>query len=159
LVDGGLGCPRLLLRRPRVDVNCPDLVMGNTALHYSAGVDNVDSLKLLVAHPTITSLNTSNNMGFTPLMSAVFCGGINCVKELARVPRVALDTRHYRGSTLEEVAREMRHDEVLEVLREAKRWREMRSQLEVMLTRQQERRRRGEGRLEGPLCPVAFRPC
>merc|ERR1719319_752837 len=145
---------RLLLRRPRVDVNCPDLVMGNTALHYSAGVDNVDSLKLLVAHPTITSLNTSNNMGFTPLMSAVFCGGINCVKELARVPRVALDTRHYRGSTLEEVAREMRHDEVLEVLREAKRWREMRSQLEVMLTRQQERRRRGEGRLEGPLCPV-----
>ena len=39
----------------------------------------------------------------------------------ARVPRVALDTRHYRGSTLEEVAREMRHDEVLEVLREAKR--------------------------------------
>ena len=130
MVDGGLGSPRLLLRRPRVDVNCPDLVMGNTALHYrwgvvwwamvwygtvwygtvrygmvwygmvrygmvqygmvwygtslplSAGVDNVDSLKLLVAHPTITSLNTSNNMGFTPLMSAVFCGGINCVKEL-----------------------------------------------------------------------------
>ena len=34
MVDGGLGCPRLLLRRPRVDVNCPDLVMGNTALHY-----------------------------------------------------------------------------------------------------------------------------
>ena len=34
---------------------------------------------------------------------------------------MALDTRHYRGSTLEEVAREMRHDEVLEVLREAKR--------------------------------------
>ena len=39
------------------------------------------------------------------------------------------------------------------------RWREMRSQLEVMLTRQQERRRRGEGRLEGPLCPVVFKPC
>merc|ERR1719319_925421 len=86
---------RLLLRRPRVDVNCPDLVMGNTALHYSAGVDNVDSLKLLVAHPTITSLNTSNNMGFTPLMSAVFCGGINCVKELVGlVPFSTAPPRH-----------------------------------------------------------------
>merc|ERR1719507_2948676 len=30
----------------------------------------------------------------------------------------------------------------------------MRAGLEVMLTRQQERRRSEEGRLEGPLCPV-----
>ena len=42
------------------------------------------------------------------------------------------------------------------------RWREMRAGLEVMLTRQQERRRSEEGRLEGPLCPVCeqcVEPC
>ena len=92
-----------LLRQPDVDVNSQD-TDGYTALHYSVYGDNLEGLRLLLAHPGMRSLNTGNGNGRVPLMWAVYHGSLACVKELVQVDGVDLDTRAM-GATLEDVAR------------------------------------------------------
>ena len=93
----------LLLSQPNLDVNSITS-NGLTALHYASR--NVTGIRLLLAHPPrLTSVNARGYAGWTPLMSAVWWGSVEVVRELVRVEGVDLETRDDQGSSLEEVAR------------------------------------------------------
>merc|ERR1719319_1231302 len=107
-----------LLQYPGVDVNC-QATGGWTALHGSVRGDNLEGLRLLLAHPGMRSLNTRVE-GATPLMLAVFCGSLSCVKELVGMEGVDLDTRDGTGRSLEEAARNDQRQDILDVLQAAR---------------------------------------
>ena len=93
----------LLLSQPSLDVNSSNS-NGSTALHWARG--NVTGLRLLLADPRLTSINARDGGGWTPLMSAVWWGSVEVVRELVRVEGVDLETRDGEGRSLEQVARQ-----------------------------------------------------
>ena len=101
---------KLLLNVPNIDVN---IVVSNangwSAVHAALSMDNIEALKLLLNHPTLTvlTLNHKDNLGDTPVMSAVRNSEtkLQHLVVLAADPRVDLDTTDIRGRSLEEVAR------------------------------------------------------
>ena len=95
---------QFLLQYPGVDVNC-QAIDGWTALHWCVYSDNLEGLRLLLAHPGMRSLNTRGVNGDTPLMGAVNNGSVSCVRELVGVEGVDLDTRDGRRRSLENRAR------------------------------------------------------
>ena len=95
---------QFLLQQPGIDMNCRDRG-GRTALHYSVYGDNPEGLRLLLAHPSMGSINTRTDNGDTPLMLAVNQGRLSCVVELVGVEGVDLDTRDGQGRSLEDRAR------------------------------------------------------
>jgi len=108
-----------LLQYPGVDVNCQD-IWGTTALHYSVPNDNLEGLRLLLAHPGMRSLNTRAGGGWTPLMTAVCRGSLSCVRELVGEEGVDLDTRDGQGRSLQEVARKDQRQDILDILQAAR---------------------------------------
>ena len=60
---------------------------------------------MLLEDPRLTSVNTRNQPGETPLMTAVTEGSVKCVRELVRVKGIDLGTRNGDRRGLEEVAR------------------------------------------------------
>ena len=93
---------QFLLQYPGVDVNYQN-ILDHTALHYSVRGDNLEGLRLLLAHPGMRSLNTrAGENSETPLMLAVHHGSLSCVRELVGVEGVDLDTRDDRGRSLEQ---------------------------------------------------------
>ena len=100
----------LLLNTPNIDVN---IVVSNangwSAVHVALSMDNIEALKLLLSHPTLTALtlNHKDNLGDTPVMSAVRNSETSLLHLAVLVadPRVDLDTTDIRGRSLEEVAR------------------------------------------------------
>ena len=97
---------QLLMNQPGLDVNLTD-GSGRTALHLACykTFEDVGIVKLLLAHPSLTCLNARDSSGGTPIMAAVHSGNVACVKELAKLPGVDLETRNSEGLGLEEVAR------------------------------------------------------
>ena len=109
-----------MLQQATIDVNLADL-SGNTPLHACADADNVEGLRLLLAHPGMGSLDTRDAGGRTPLMLAVSKGSLACARELVGVEGVDLDTRDGQGRSLEEVARARGSAEVERLIRDARR--------------------------------------
>ena len=60
--------------------NEANTLTGDTALHCACQEDYVPALSLISRHPSKPDLNTKNSRGETPLMVAVKCGSINCVR-------------------------------------------------------------------------------
>ena len=102
LLRGHNSVVELLLSQPSLDVNSVNC-NGSTALHWASS--NMTGLRLLLADPRLTSVNTRDCNGRTPLMRAMRCGRVEVVRELVRVEGVDLETRDDEGSSLEEVAR------------------------------------------------------
>merc|ERR1712126_630331 len=68
---------------------------GHTALHCAVIVNNIEGLKLLHSHPSLTALTLNQkdkNFGATPVMWAVRSGELEQLALLAADPRVDLDT-------------------------------------------------------------------
>ena len=100
---------KLLLNVPSIDVNIVDK-RGWSAV-YQAVVygDNIEGLKLLLSHPSLTALTLNQKdtrYGFTPVMLAVMNGSYRWqhLELLAEDLRVDLDTTDKEGRSLEEVA-------------------------------------------------------
>ena len=75
------------------------------------------TVRRLLDHPSCTSLNARSRGGWTPLMLAVGCGMVDCVRELVAEKGVDLETKDNIGKSLEDMARESRHMEAWEVVR------------------------------------------
>ena len=92
--NGHIPVVQLLLEHPGIDVNMttenndPNEGYGLTVLHLASGKNNVEALRLLLAHPTLTCLNARDSNGNTPLMAAVSYGSIHCVKLLLEKPGI-----------------------------------------------------------------------
>ena len=97
---------KLLLEQPTLDLNWAD-GYGLTALHFAADSDNVEGMKLLLADPRLNTHNQKDNMGRTPVMTAIDKKKMNVLRELVSHPSVNLDldTRDYCGRSLEDAAR------------------------------------------------------
>ena len=69
---------KLLLCQPGLDVNVRDNY-GYTALHFACATNNVEVLKILLAHPSMNSHNAENYAGKTPsmLLSSTLLSGIS----------------------------------------------------------------------------------
>ena len=91
-----------LLHHPSVAIDSSD-VCGNTAIHAASVTGNVIGLRMLLGDPRLTCVDTRNEDGQTPLMTAVRSSVIDSVREL--VERADLETRDGEGRSLEEVAR------------------------------------------------------
>jgi len=98
---------KLLLNVPNIDVNIVDK-HGYSAVHRAVVCgDNIEGLKLLLSHPSLTSLTLNQRerlYGDTPVMLAVKQNSSKHLKVLAADPRVDLDTTDMEGRSLEEVA-------------------------------------------------------
>ena len=69
--------------------------------------DNIEGLKLVLSHPSLTSLTLNmkdNDYGDTPVMLAVVWNRLEHLEVLAADHRVDLDTTDKEGKSLEEVA-------------------------------------------------------
>ena len=108
LYSGNNPIVEVLLQQPSLDLTSSDncgLGNGQTAVHWACYNDNVTGLRMLLAHPRQTSVNTKDPQGWTPLMCAVLCGSVECVKELVSIEGLDLMTTDYEGDSVEEEAR------------------------------------------------------
>ena len=95
---------RLLLKEPSVDLNCKNIV-GETALHFAAEAGNIEGVRLLLADPRLYTFNHENDYGNTPVMTAINRNEIDVLRKLISHPSISLETRNWRGWSLEEIAR------------------------------------------------------
>ena len=101
---------KLLLNFTNIDVNIVDN-NGKNAVHWTVselGWDNIEGLKLLLSHPSLTALTLNQKdewYGATPVMWAVMWNKLKHLALLAEDLRVDLDTTDKEGRSLEEVAR------------------------------------------------------
>ena len=108
---------KTLIADSRVDINLQDNCWGNTALFSACVGNNLEVLKMLVAHDKMSSLNTRDKLERTPLMVAVQLGYEDIVRELANTPGVDLNATDMCGEGLEDIARlvnsNMEHTELM----------------------------------------------
>jgi len=110
---------------------------GWSALHSAVNWENIEGLKLLLSHPSITALTINqkdNYHGRTPVMLAVKQNRLKHLEVLAADPRVDLDTTDKKGRSLEKVARDPK---TRKVLAEAKQRREEKRRLNRLIRKQQ----------------------
>ena len=103
-----------------VDINQPDEA-GNTPLHFACMANNTDSIAFLLSDKRLTTLNSKNVSGETPLMAAVNRGQERSVEMMIEAKGVDLLTRNKSGETLVEVARRRKFGGFIDLLR-AKEW-------------------------------------
>jgi len=111
---------------------------GWSALHSAVNWENIEGLKLLLSHPSITALTINqkdNYHGRTPVMLAVkMRNRLKHLEVLVADPRVDLDTTDKKGRSLEKVARDPK---TRKVLAEAKQRREEKRRLNRLIRKQQ----------------------
>ena len=92
--------------------------MKYSALHYACSEGNTECIALLGRDRRMTKdiLNAVNEQGKTALMLAVELGHLSSVEEMAKLEGVDWKTANEDGESLEDVARNMYHEEVLEYL-------------------------------------------
>ena len=81
---------------------------GWSALHWAVKRFNIGALKILLKHPSLTTLtlNQKDNLyGFTPVMAVVRWNKFEHLALLAADPRVDLDITDEEGRSLEEATR------------------------------------------------------
>ena len=102
---------KLMLDIPNIDVNIVDR-RGRSAVYMAVSGDNIEGLKLLLTHPSLTAptLNMKtkyygfDDYGSAPVMLAVRMNRLKHLEVLVADPRVDLDTTDKEGRSLEEVA-------------------------------------------------------
>ena len=94
----------VLLQQPSLDMNSIN-DHGTTAVYYACLNNKVIALRMLLGDPRLTSVNTRDPEGRTPLMIAVLNNRVGCVRELARVEGLDLETSGGNDMSLENVAR------------------------------------------------------
>jgi len=104
-----------LLAHPDIDINRAITKSGVTAMHVACAVDNVAAIKTLTKDTRLTTLNTRECYGYSPLMMAVFTGKLSATKQMIEVEGVDMSTKDNQGKGLHEVARE-RHPLLIKVL-------------------------------------------
>lgn len=109
---------QLLLDQDNIDINCQDRD-GRTALHWAAAWGNARAVEKLVNKPG-QGLNVRDSDGRSPLMWAVWEGKEQIVSQLLEVPGVEQETIDGQGRTLEQVAREWGHADILKILEEGR---------------------------------------
>ena len=85
----------LLLQQPRIDVNCYDNG-GDGALDTACLMNNAEAVRMLVNHPTMSSLNLWTHSGDFPLMIAVKHGYVECARVLVALPGQNMQKREQR---------------------------------------------------------------
>ena len=105
----------VLLQQASLDINSNDNYYGCTVIFYTCIDNNVNILKMLLGDPRLTSINTRDPKGLTPLMVAVYYNYVQCVKELVKVKGVDLVTEDGKMS-LEEVARWVMFIKIYEIV-------------------------------------------
>ena len=95
---------KYLLNVPGIDINKSDFY-GCTPLHISCYQNNVEIIQLLCRHPSMTSLNTRDVSGNSPIMLAVQLGKVDAVKELLKIRGVDLSTKSVYAETLADIAK------------------------------------------------------
>ena len=93
----------LLLANQQMDVNSTNNA-GNTALHIAASKDNVELVKLLLAHPRFNSANHLNDEGRSAAMVAAEGQKGNALRELVAHQSVDLDILDRNGRSLNQIA-------------------------------------------------------
>ena len=68
-------------------------------------VGNIRGVRLLLADSRLNTLNDENDYGNTPVMTAINKNEIDVLRELVSHPSISLETRNWRGWSLEEMAR------------------------------------------------------
>ena len=87
-----------------MDVNCKN-DFGETALHFAVDVGNIRGVQLLLADSRLNTFNQENDYGNTPVITAINRNEIGVLRQLVSHPSVNLETRNWRGWSLEEIAR------------------------------------------------------
>jgi len=112
-----------------LDVTGIDFNSGSSAVWWAVDENNIEVLKLLLSHPSLTALTLNQKgkrYGVTPVMLAVRWNSLEILAMLAADPRVDVDTTDREGRSLEEVAR---NPDTRRVLDEAKQRREEKKRL------------------------------
>merc|ERR1719154_18489 len=84
-------------------------------MHVACAVDNVTAINTLTKDTRLTTLNTRECYGYSPIMMAVFTGKLAATKRMMEVEGVDMATKDNQGKGLQEVARE-RHPLLVKVL-------------------------------------------
>ena len=93
----------------------------NTPLHFACRADDTDTIAFLISDKRLTTLNSKNVAGETPLMTAVNLGRARAVEMMIEAKGVDLLTTNKSGETLLEVARRREFRGFIDLLR-AKEW-------------------------------------
>jgi len=108
-----------LLAHPDIDINRAITKSGVTAMHVACAVNNTSAINTLTKDTRLTTVNTRECYGYSPLMMAVFTGKLDATKQMMEVEGVDLSTKDNQGKGLTEVARE-RHPLLVKVLENKK---------------------------------------
>ena len=92
---------------------------GGTGLHGACYFNHVSIIKIFAQHKRCTPeiLNMKNKTGESALMMAVRDGHVDSVKELGQIQGADFNTKNDKGQTLMEVAVEMSHQEIIQLLK------------------------------------------
>ena len=102
------------------DINQPNDEK-NTPLHFACRANDTDTIAFLLSDKRLTTLNSKNVAGETPLMTAVNLGRERSVEMMIDAKGVDLRTTNKSGETLVEVARRRKFGGFIDLLR-AKEW-------------------------------------
>ena len=106
-IEPGIEVLKLLLNVPNINVNSVT-DDGQTALHLAVRKSNIEALKLVLSHPSLTALTLNQKdkkKGATPVMWAVKWDRLEHLALLADDPRVDLDTIDKEGRGLKQNSR------------------------------------------------------
>ena len=93
----------LLLANQKVDVNAASNA-GDTGLHLAAQDNDVESIRMLLAHPQFNSANHVAADGYTPAMVAAASQSGNALSELVNHQSVDLDLLDGDGRSLNQIS-------------------------------------------------------
>ena len=97
-VRGAADISEWLLQQPGIDIDCSD-DNGYTAMHWACWNGQVEVLRVLLAAQSQGSINKRDNLGRTPLMSALEYGEVECVRLMGEAAGVDLEARDEGGRT------------------------------------------------------------
>ena len=83
---------KVLLKSYNADVNSEG-GHGRNALHIAVWANNTEGTKLLLSHPSLTSMNDEDNWGYTPAMWGIVNNQMKCLPLLLDDLRVDLYAR------------------------------------------------------------------
>eukprot|EP00092_Neocalanus_flemingeri_P034488 GFUD01037500.1.p1 GENE.GFUD01037500.1~~GFUD01037500.1.p1 ORF type:complete len:154 (-),score=22.61 GFUD01037500.1:726-1187(-) len=95
---------KYLLNVSGIDINKSDLY-GRTPLHFSCYHNSTEIIQILCGDPALTSLNSRDVSGKSPLMVAVQFGNIQAFKEMIKIRGFDLSTQNIYGQNLSDVAK------------------------------------------------------
>merc|ERR1712130_621812 len=99
-LSGNIEALKVLLNVSNIDVNIVNK-FGQTALHLAVEENNIEALKLLLSHPSLTALTLNQNdkdEGDTPVMLAVKYDRLDHLAVLTADPRVDLKYSDYSST-------------------------------------------------------------